>query len=84
MTAGGLRKLGSATMGSEGSKGPGMAVGGAAWLITGSPVGLIVGGGMKVYGEASGNATVEGRAKATAKEIADQLKKRFEEEGWIN
>ncbi len=84
MTAGGLRKLGSGTMGSEGSKGPGMAVGGAAWLITGSPVGLIVGGGMKVYGEASGNATVEGRAKATAKEIADQLKKRFEEEGWIN
>ena len=84
MTAGGLRKLGSGTMGSEGSKGPGMAVGGATWLITGNPIGLIVGGGMKVYGEASGNATVEGRAKATAKEISDQLKKRFEEEGWIN
>ena len=39
---------------------------------------------MKIYGEASGNATVEGRAKATAKEIADVLKKRFQEEGWIN
>jgi hypothetical protein len=83
MTANGLRKLGSATMGSGGSKGPGVAVGGAAWLVTGSPVGLIVGGGMKVYGEASGSATVERRAKATAKEIAGQLKKRFKEEGWI-
>ncbi|HXI72861.1 MAG TPA: DUF4410 domain-containing protein [Verrucomicrobiae bacterium] len=84
MTAGGLRKLGSGTMGAEGSKGPGMAVGGAAWLITGSPVGLIVGGGMKVYGEASGSSKVEGRAKQSAKEIADLLKKRFKEEGWIN
>jgi len=84
MTTGGLRKLGSGTMGSEGNKTPGMAVGGAAWLITGSPVGLIVGGGMKVYGEASGSSKIEGRAKATAKEIADQLKKRFKEEGWIN
>ena len=33
---------------------------------------------------ASGNATIEGRAKATAKEIAEVLKKRFQEEGWIN
>jgi hypothetical protein len=84
MTANGLRKLGSGTVGAEGSKGPGAALGGAAWLITGNPVGLIVGGGMKVYGEASGNATIEGRAKATAKEIADVLKQRFQEQGWIN
>ena len=84
MTATGLRKLGSATIGSEGSKGPGAAMGGAAWLVTGNPVGLIVGGGLKIYGEASGNAKIEGRAKATAKEIAEQLKVRFEQEGWIN
>lgn len=84
MTATGLRKLGSGTMGAEGSKGPGAALGGAAWLITGNPVGLIVGGGMKVYGEASGNSKIEGRAKQTAKEIGDLLKKRFQEEGWIN
>ncbi len=83
MTAQGLRKLGSATMGSKGSKGPGAGVGAAGWLITGSPIGLIVGGGMKVYGEASGSAKIEGRAKATAKEIADQLKTRFKEQGWI-
>ncbi|HEY1490203.1 MAG TPA: DUF4410 domain-containing protein, partial [Verrucomicrobiae bacterium] len=84
MTTNGLRKLGSGMTGSEGSKGPGAVVGGAAWLITGSPVGLIVGGGMKIYGEASGRSRIEGRAKATAKEIAEQLKVRFKEEGWIN
>jgi len=84
MTAQGLRKLGSGTIAAEGSKGPGASLGAAGWLITGSPVGLIVGGGMKVYGEASGSAKVEGRAKQTAKEIADLLKKRFQEQGWIN
>jgi hypothetical protein len=84
MTANGLRKLGSGTTGAKGSKGPGAALGAAGWLVTGSPVGLIVGGGMKIYGEASGSAKIEGRAKATAKEIADVLKKRFQEEGWIN
>jgi hypothetical protein len=84
MTAGGLRKIGSGTVGATGGKGPGASLGAAGWLITGSPVGLIVGGGMKIYGEASGSATIEGRAKATAKEIADVMKGRFEEEGWIN
>ena len=84
MTASGLRKIGSGTTGAKGSKGPGASLGAAGWLITGSPVGLIVGGGMKIYGEASGSAKIEGRAKATAKEIADVLKQRFQEEGWIN
>lgn len=83
MTATGLRKLGSGTVGAKGNKTPGAAVGGAAWLLTGSPIGLIASGGMKIYGEASGSATVEGRAKATAKEIADVLKTRFQEQGWI-
>ena len=84
MTANGLRKLGSATTGAESGKGPGASLGAAGWLITGSPVGLIVGGGVKVYGEVSGSAKIEGRAKATAKEIAGTLKQRFQEEGWIN
>src|SRR6185503_7206475 len=83
MTPQGLRKLGSGTLGAEGSKGPGAAVGGAGWLITGSPIGLAVSGGMKLYGEASGSATVEGRAKQTAKELAERIKVRFQEEGWI-
>jgi hypothetical protein len=84
MTAQGLRKLGSATTGSTSGKGPGAALGGATWLITGNPIGLVVGGGMKIYGEASGSSRIEGRAKKTAGEIADQLKIRFKEEEWIN
>ena len=84
VTAQGLRKLGSGTVGSEGSKTPGGAVGVAALIATANPAGLIVGGGMKVYGEYSGSSKIEGRAKATAKEIADQLKPKFQQQGWIN
>jgi hypothetical protein len=84
MTATGLRKIGSGELNATGGKGPGAALGGAAWLVTGSPIGLIVGGGLKIYGEASGSAKVEGRAKQTAKEIGDVLKGRFKAEGWID
>ncbi len=83
MTASGLRKLGSGTVDASGAKGPGAALGAVGWLATGNPIGLVVGGGMKIYGEASGKATVEGRAKQTAKEIADVLKGRALEQGWI-
>jgi hypothetical protein len=84
MTPQGLRKLGSGELDASGSKGPGAALGGAAWLVTGNPVGLVVGGGLKVYGEASGSAKIEGRAKQTAKEIGEQIKIRCQEQGWIN
>ena len=84
MTAQGLRKLGSGTVDSGGSKGPGAAVGVAGLIATGNPAGLIISTGMKVYGEESGSSKVEGRAKATAKEIADVLKQRFQQQGWIN
>jgi len=83
MTAQGLRELGSGTTDSGGSKTPGAAVGVAGLIATGNPAGLIISTGMKVYGEESGSSTVEGRAKQTAKEIADVLKKRFEQQGWI-
>ena len=83
-TAVGLRKLGSGSLNANGSKGPGAALGGAAWIITGSPIGLIVGGSLKIYGEASGNSKIEGRAKQTAKEIADVLKERCKDQGWID
>ena len=43
----------------------------------------IVSSGVKVYGEASSESTVESRAQQTAKEIATHLKTRFAEEGWI-
>jgi hypothetical protein len=83
MTAQGLRKLGSGTVHSGGSKTPGGAVGVAAIIATGNPVGLIVGGGAKAYGEYSGSSKIEGRAKAVAKEIADTIKPRFQQQGWI-
>jgi Domain of unknown function (DUF4410) len=83
MTPQGLRKLGVGTVQSGGSKGPGAALGVATFLATANPAGLIISSGMKVYGEASGKSTVQGRAQATAKEIADVLKTRFEEQGWI-
>lgn len=83
MTAQGLRKLGSGTVDSGGGKTPGAALGVVGLIATANPAGLIISGGMKVYGEASGSSKVEGRAKATATEIADVLKKRFEQQGWI-
>ena len=83
MTAQGLRKLGSGTVDAGGSKGPGAGVGVVGLIATGNPAGLIISTGMKAYGEYSGSAKVEGRAKQTAKEIADVLKQRFQEQGWI-
>jgi hypothetical protein len=83
LTDRGLRKLGSGTLDAGGSKGPGAALGVVGLVATGNPAGLIVSTGMKVYGEASGKSTVEGRAQQTAKEIAARLKSRFQEQGWI-
>jgi hypothetical protein len=84
MTPQGMRKLGSSTLSSSGSKTPGIVVPAAMAIVTGSPIGLIVAGGAKIYSEASGRNSLEGRAKATADEIAEQLKVRFQERGWIN
>ncbi|MFY9940961.1 MAG: DUF4410 domain-containing protein [Desulfobacterales bacterium] len=83
MTATGLRKLGGGELDAGGGKTPGAAVGAAVLIATHNPLGLIVSTGVKAYGEESGKSTIEGRADQTAKEIADQLKKKFEEQGWI-
>lgn len=83
MTAQGLRKVGSGTVEAGGGKSPGAAMGVASLIATGNPAGLIISSGMKTYGEASGSSKVEGRAKATAEEIAVVLKKRFQQQGWI-
>lgn len=83
MTPQGLRKLGSGTLTSSGNKMPGMVVPAAVAIATANPVGLIVVGGAKIIGAASGRTGLEGRAKATADEIAAQLKIRFQDRGWI-
>ena len=84
MTANGLRKMGSGNVNAEGGKSPGAVLGVAGFLATKNPAGLIISGGMKLHGEESGSSKVEGRAKQTAQEIADALKVRFQEQGWIN
>lgn len=84
MTTAGLRKLGSGTVDAGGGKSPGAALGLAAFVATANPAGLIIGSAVKVYGEASGSSAVEGRAKATAKEISGVFEKRFQEQGWIS
>ena len=83
MTDRGLRKLGSGTADSSGSKSPGAALGVVGAIATANPAGLIISSGMKVYGEASGSSTIEGRAKDMAKEISDVLQVKFQEQGWI-
>lgn len=84
MTPQGLRKLGVATIDAGGNKSPGMILGVATFLATKNPAGLIINAGVQTYGVASGNDSVTGRAKATAKEIAEVLKKRMQELGWVN
>jgi hypothetical protein len=84
MTPQGLRKLGSGTLTSSGNKTPGAIVPAAVTIATGNPIGLIVVGGLKVAGEATGRTGLEGRAKATADAIAEQLRIRFQDRGWIS
>jgi hypothetical protein len=83
MTPQGLRRLGSGTLTSSGNKTPGLIVPAAVTIASGNPVGLIVIGGAKIYGAASGRSGLEGRAKATADEIAAQLRIRFQDRDWI-
>ena len=84
MTAQGLRKIGSGTTDSEGGKTPGADLGALGLLATHNPAGLIISSGMKIYDQESGRSTVKGRDRQIATEIADVLKKRFREEGWID
>ena len=84
MTEHGLRKLGGGTVESGSGETPGASLGIVGLIATGNPAGLIVSGGMKMYGEESGKSTIQGRAEKTAEEIADVLKERFQQQGWID
>jgi len=83
MTSQKLRELDFHIVQAGGGKTPGAAVSVAGLLATGYPFGLIVSSATKVFEEATGRSTVEGRARATAQEIAADLKKLFEAEGWL-
>lgn len=83
VTAQGLHLLGSGEVQSGGNKTPGLIVPLAVVAATANPIGLIVGGGAKAYGQASGSDTIEGMGKRTAKTIADALRGAFQRQGWI-
>jgi hypothetical protein len=79
----GMRELGSRDVDAGGGKTPGVMVPLAVTIATANPIGLIVGGALKVGGEVTGRDTIEGSAKRTAKKIADELRTAFEKQGWI-
>ncbi|OGB91918.1 MAG: hypothetical protein A2Z31_02285 [candidate division NC10 bacterium RBG_16_65_8] len=83
MTDRGLRKLGSGAVDAGGGKTPGVAVPLAVAVATANPIGLIVGGAVKVGGEVTGKSTIEGTAKRTAEKIAADLRVAFQKQGWI-
>lgn len=60
-----------------------MLVGVATLAATGNPISLIVGGASKLRGEEKGLETIEGAAQRTAQEIAEKLRVKFQEQGWI-
>jgi len=83
MTDKGLRRLGGGTVDSGTGKAPGVAVPLVMAAATGNPIGLIISSAVKVEGQVSGRTTIEGTAKRTAKEIADELRGAFKRQGWI-
>jgi hypothetical protein len=83
MTAQGLRPLGSGEVEASSGKMPGGAVPLVVAVATANPVGLVVAGAAKAYGEASGSDTIEGAAERTAGAIAAKLRLTAERQGWI-
>jgi hypothetical protein len=85
MTHGGrLRRLGSGEVTDAGAgKTPGLFVPIAVTLATANPIGLVVGGAVKATGQLTGRDTLEGSGKRTAELIAEELKVKFQEQGWI-
>ncbi len=79
----GLRKLGSREIDPGGGKTPGVMVPLAVTIATANPIGLIVGGAVKVSGEVTGRDTIKGSAKRTAKKIGDELRVAFQKQGWL-
>jgi len=83
MTSQGLRLLGSGEVQSGGGKMPGLVLPAAVMAATASPIGLVVGGAVKVAGEVDGSDTIEGSAKRTADGIGEQLEIAAKKQGWI-
>lgn len=83
MTKDGPRQLGSGRGTASGGKTPGLIVPAVVMVATANPIGLMAGGAAKAQAEMAGKDTIEGLAKNTAKTIAERLRLRFKEQGWI-
>src|SRR5512144_2074362 len=83
MTAQGLRALGSGEVEAGSGKMPGGAVPLIVTVATANPLGLVVSGATKAYGEVSGSETIEGAAQRTAHEVAGKIRITAEKQGWI-
>lgn len=83
MTSEGLRELGAGSTEATGAKSPGVGVGLVVSLISHNPLSLIVTSAVQLDQEHTGKGGLSGRATQTAKEIAGQLKIKFQEQGWI-
>ena len=85
-TESGLRRLGSGEVSSgSGGRGktPGVLVPLAVTIATANPIGLAVGGAVKLGQELTGSSKIDASAERTAELIAKELKVRFQEQGWI-
>ena len=83
VTPQGLRLLGGEEVQSGGNKTPGLIVPIAIVAATANPIGLVIGGAAKAYGQVSGSDTIEGMGQRTAKTIGEQLRGAFQRQGWI-
>jgi hypothetical protein len=79
----GPRALGSGEVEAGSGKMPGGALPLVVTVATANPIGLVVSGAAKTYGEVSGSDTIEGAAKRTAHEIAVKIEATARKHGWI-
>jgi hypothetical protein len=82
-TADGYRKLGSGDASAGKGHSPGVVLPIAVTIATANPIGLIVMAPIKVGTEVSGRNKIEGVGKRMAGDVADELEKKFREQGWI-
>lgn len=82
-TEDGMRKLGSGEATSGAGKSPGAVVPIIVTVVTKNPIGLLVTTPIKVGGEMAGKGQIEDVGDHMANTIADELEKKFREQGWI-
>lgn len=83
MTPEGLRRIGGSKVKSAGANSPGAGVPAAVAVATLNPIGLLVGGTVKLAGEATGSGSMDSAIDKHVNEIAEQIKAGAESQGWI-